>query len=304
MVFLASLLVASIVWLVTNLSRPYSGIVSIPVIAESSIEGHSERSANAATAVARCHATGFVLLRNRMDRKRKPVRVRIDRGDLRPAGGDDFYLAAPAINGYAADIFGDGTIVDAFVSDTLRFLFPAQTHRKVPVELVHEVLYRPQYMSSAPLRLEPDSVTVYGESARIESIDRVYTSTLFLSDVHENMHGMLKLSRARGVRLSEPEVSYTLTVSRYVELHSSVPVEVWNAPAGKHLQVFPSVADVTFRCIFPVSKDPTDAFRLYVDYKDFAGSLTGRCIPRTLKLPSGVIDYRITPEVFDCILTE
>ena len=43
MVFLASLLVASIVWLVTNLSRPYSGIVSIPVIAESSIEGHSER---------------------------------------------------------------------------------------------------------------------------------------------------------------------------------------------------------------------------------------------------------------------
>jgi hypothetical protein len=61
---------------------------------------------------------------------------------------------------------------------------------------------------------------------------------------------------------------------------------------------------VTFRCIFPVSKDPTDAFRLYIDYKDFAGSLTGRCIPHTLKLPSGVIDYRVTPEVFDCILTD
>lgn len=304
MVFLASLLVASVVWLITNLSRPYSGLISVPVIAESNIDGHSDRSANAATAVARCHASGFVLLRNRMDRKRQPVRVRFDRQDLRSAGGDEFYLAGPAINGYAADIFGDGTLVDAFVSDTLRFLFPSQTHKKVPVELVHEVQYRPQYMSSAPLRIEPDSVTVYGESARIESIDRVSTSTLYLYDVHENMHGLLKLGRAKGVRLSDTEVSYTLTVSRYVELQASVPVEVWNVPAGKHLQVFPSGADVTFRCIFPVSKDPTDAFRLYIDYKDFAGSLTGRCIPHTLKLPSGVIDYRVTPEVFDCILTD
>ena len=304
MVFLASLLVASIVWLITNLSRSYSGVVSVPVVAESNIEGHSERSVNTATAVARCHATGFVLLRNRLERNRPPVRVRIDRLDLRSAGGDDFYLAGPAMNGYAPAIFGEGASVDAFVSDTLHFLFPSQTHKKVPVELVHEIGYRNQYMSSAPLKLEPDSVTVYGESARIENIDRIYTSTLRLDDVHESLHGILRLNRAKGIRLSDTEINYTLTVSRYVELKASVPVEVWNAPAGKQVQVFPSVADVTFRCIFPVSKDPTEAFRLYIDYKDFAGSLNGRCIPHTLKLSSGVIDYRVTPEVFDCIQTD
>lgn len=305
MVFLASLFVAFLVWLMTNLSRSYPGVLSVPVIAECNIEGHSDRSANAATAVARCHASGFILLRNGFrHRNPQPVRVRFARQDLRSAGGEEYYVAGSVLNGYAIDIFGEGASVDAFVSDTLRFRFPAQMSRKVPVELVHEVLYRPQYMSSAPLRIEPDSVVVYGESARLESVDRVYTSSLYLDDVHENMHGILKLGRVKGVRLSENEVSYNLTVSRYVELQASVPVEVWNAPPGKRLQVFPSTADVTFRCVFPVSRDPAESFRLYVDYADFAGSLNGRCIPRTLKLPPGVIDYRVNPEVFDCIQTD
>lgn len=304
-VFIASLLLAFLIWLMANLSRSYPGIVSVPVVAECNIEGHSDRSANAATVVARCHTSGFTLLKDRFrGRNPQPVRVRIARQDLRSTGGEEYIINGAALHGYVLDIFGEGTSVEAFVSDTLRFRFPAQTHKKVPVELVHEVVYRPQYMSSAPLRIEPDSVTIYGESARLESVDRVTTSSLYLYDVHENMHGILRLGRVKGVRLSDTEISYTLTVSRYVELQATVPVEVWNAPPGKRLQVFPSTADVTFRCVFPVSKDPTEAFRLYVDYADFAGSLNGRCIPRALKLPPGVIDYRVTPEVFDCILTE
>lgn len=175
---------------------------------------------------------------------------------------------------------------------------------KVPVELVQDVSFRPQYMPASPIRLEPDSVTIYGEASRLEGIERVTTAQLRLVDVHEDSRGTLRLQRIKGVRMSTEEVSYVLDAERYVEVRATLPLEVWNAPPGKHLQVFPSQAEVVMRCAFPIRKDPLRDFKAYIDYKDFASSLTGRCVARTLRLPAGVLSCRVEPDVFDCIETE
>jgi len=68
--------------------------------------------------------------------------------------------------------------------------------------------------------------------------------------------------------------------------------------------VYPSKATVILLCKFPVGRDPFDSFEVYVDFDDFNTSLSGRCVARTgEKLPSGVLDYRVEPAVFDCIET-
>ena len=162
---------------------------------------------------------------------------------------------------------------------------------------------RTQYMQSGPFTTSPDSVTVYGEDSRLETIEKVTTGRLVLNDVHESRHGVLSLNDIPGVRMSVDEVGYELPVTRYVELRSTLPVEVMNAPTGHVLQVFPASAEVVLLCSFPLAKDPLPDFRIYVDYKDFSSSITGRCVPRVLKLPSGVLEYRVQPEVFDCIET-
>ena len=298
MLFLVSLLIALVLWLMNSLGREYTGVVNVPVVASCSIEGHSALSSNSATVSARCRTTGYQLLRSG---SRKNVIVRFDKADLHPGPGDNFYIVGNAKNSYISQFFGDRAQVEAFISDTLSFLFPAENHKKVPVELEHDISYRAQFMSSAPIRIQPDSVMVYGEPGRLDAVQRVKTARLSLDDVHQGEHGMLKLMPVKGVRVSEEEVSYELSVSRYVEVRSTLPVEVWNAPAGKSFQVFPSQAEVVLRCMFPVSRDPFGQFKLYIDYKDFASSLTGRCVPRTLRLPAGVLDYRLEPEIFDCI---
>ena len=43
------------------------------------------------------------------------------------------------------------------------------------------------------------------------------------------------------------------------------------------------------------------SFKLYIYWNDFSSSLTGRCAPRSQRLPGGVLEYRVSPEVFDCI---
>ena len=298
---LVSLVAAFVIWLIHNLSLDYSGVISVPVRLESNLPGRSALSYGESVAVARCRTSGFNLVRAAGAHRRNPVKVKVDRSDLRYLSGDEFCVTVPALGNYVQRIFGDGVALEAFITDTLRFIFPRENHKKVPVVVPQELYFKPQYMASSALKVEPDSVIVYADAGRLEMVDRVYTVPLVASNLRSGIHGSLKLKKINGVRLSEDQVEYSLGVTRFVELRSSVPVAVRNAPAGVRIQVYPSTAEVTIRCVFPLLSDPSESVRLYVDYDDFAASITGRCMARTGKLPQGVIDVRIEPEFFDCL---
>ena len=300
-VFVMSILLAGFVWFASNLSQEYSGTISVPVVAVSNIEGHARESSNIVVVSARCRTDGFRLVREQSRRERKVVKVRFESGDLRRTAPDTYSVIGGIKNNYVNQFFGEGAQVEAFITDSLRFVFPVENHKKVPVEVSQAVDCRSQYMPSGPFTVSPDSVTVYGEAARLEAIEKVTAPHLSLSDVHESQHGVLRLNALPGVRLSVEEVTYSLPVTRYVELRTTVPVEVRNAPAGRQLQVYPPQAEVVLRCAFPIARDPLPSFKLYVDWNDFSSSLTGRCAPRIQRLPSGVLEYQVTPEVFDCI---
>ena len=267
LLFATSLIIAVLIWFLSNLSRSYSGVLGVPVVAECNIQGYSNLSSNSAMLSARCRAEGFRLLREGTRRSRRPIQVSFDRADLRHGTGDRFFVTGNVMNNY-------------------------------------DFTYRSQYMASGPLKITPDSVTVYGEKARLDLVDHVSTAQVFPDDVHEAQHGVLRLRKIKGVRLSDEQISYELPVSRYVELRSELPVAVRNVPGGHHLDVFPSRATVILHCIFPVGRDPFESFELFIDYEDFASSLSGRCVPRVRELPRGVLDYRVEPAVFDCIETD
>ena len=300
-IIVLSLFLAVAVWLLTNLSKVYSGTISVPVVAECNIEGHGMESTNTVVVSARCRTEGFRLLREKSRRERKVVKVRFDRADLRNTAPHTFCVVGGTKNSYVNQFFGDGSVVEAFISDTLKFIFPVENHKRVPVEVNKTVVCRSQFMPSGTFKVMPDSVTLYGDDTHLDAVERVTASRLVLTDVHESQHGVLRLNPVKGVRMSVEEVSYELPVSRYVELRTTVPVEVWNTPAGHQLQVYPPNAQVVIRCVFPLSKDPLESFKLYIDWKDFSASISGRCVARTLRLPAAVLDYRIEPEVFDCV---
>ena len=300
-IMVLSLVIAVFVWALTNLSKDYSGTISVPVVAESNIDGHGLESSNTVVVSARCRTDGFRLLREKSRRERKVVKVRFDRADLRNTAPHTYCVIGGTKNSYVNQFFGEGANVEAFITDTLKFVFPVENHKRVPVDVHKVIQYRSQYMPSGPFRISPDSVTIYGEDVHLAAVERVTASRLLLTDVHESQHGVLRLNPVKGVRISADEVSYELPVSRYVELRAAVPVEVWNAPAGHQLQVYPPTAQVVLRCTFPLSKDPLSSFKLYVDWRDFSESISGRCVARTLRLPTGVLEYRVEPEVFDCV---
>ncbi len=300
-VMVTSLVLAFLVWFLVNLSQEYSGTISVPVVAQCNLEGYGTESSNTVLVSARCRTEGFRLVREFSRRERKVVKIKFNKSDLRRTGPGVFCVIGGAKNSYVDQFFGEDAQVEAFITDTLRFVFPVENHKKVPVEVPLTVSCRSQYMQSGPFVTKPDSVVVYGPQERLDAIEKVTTGRLTLMELDSPRHGLLKINSIKDVRLSADEVSYELPVSRYVELKASVPVQVLHSPSGHSLQVYPPTAEVYLRCAFPIAKDPLASFKLYVDWRDFSSSLTGRCAPRVQRLPAGVLEYRIEPEVFDCI---
>lgn len=292
-------LLSFLIWFVYNLSQTYSKIVSVPVVAESNIEGRARRSSSEMTVSAMVNAPGFRLL-SLSSKTSKPVLVEFSSEDLKHAEGDYFTVGVQSLIKYVGLIFGDGVGLESFISGDLQFKFATENHKKVPVKPVQILSFRPQYMALEDMTTIPDSVVVYGDPARLEGIEAVFTRPVTKKDLRSSIHGNVKLQAPSGLRLSHREVVYSLEVNRYVEVSTTARVVTRHAPAGRRLTILPSTVSVSFRCVFPMSVNPVDRTEFYVDYREFEESITGRCIVHCDGLPEGVISYSVAPEVCEC----
>ncbi len=301
-VFVLSLLLAFSIWVLFNLSENYSSLVSVSVTAQSNIEGYATESSNSTVIAARCRTSGFKLLRF-FDNSKKVKTIYFDPADLHRVSGESeiFSIDAADLVGYVNELYGGEAILESFVSQSVQFRFTRENHKKVPVQMVGNISYKPQYMAMDEVKIVPDSVTVYGEAFQLQNINRILTESISMENVKSSVHGVARLESIPGIRLSDKIINYSIDVTRYVEVADEVRVTVRNLPDGRELSVYPSVAKVVCRCAFPLSTNPSGHIHVYIDYKDFALSRSGRCVAHISSLPAGVIEASVEPEVFDCI---
>ncbi len=300
-IFLLSLLLAFSIWLFYNLSLSHQEFLSVPVVASCNIEGHSAVSANTCEVAARCRTSGYTIVGIKSLRS-KPVTIPFTK--MYPAGGEMYYVTVSELQEFTPLLFGEHTSLEYYLTDTLYFRFPYETYKKVAVRASHELDFRPQYTIVGDLTVTPDSVTVYGEPYRLEKIDYVYTEPIKATKLDSDLHGVAKLKKIKEIRFSDESVRYSAIVERYVEISETVPVQVRNVPKGKNIMVYPSSAKVSFKCRFPYKVNPADSTVFYVDYNDYAASRSGKCMVRLDGLPSDVISYTVTPEVFECVAND
>ena len=287
------------IWLVVNLSRETTGLVSVPVIAHSSIVGRSEAAMESVQITANVTASGFRLLGLAL-RRNRPVNVAIDPEYLHHTEGDFFTVSANNRVRYSESIFGPQTKAQ-LASDYITVRFAPESFKKVPVVAVRQLRFREQHMATGEIKLTPDSVLVYGNPSRISGIDQILTRQISKYDVDRSLHGKVSLEVPAGTRLSAKEASYSLDVSRYVGITEKVRVGVRNVPEGKVLSVYPSTVDVKFRFIFPISGNPTGSASFYVDYNEFVASIGGKCMVRAEGLPEMAISWEADPEFCECV---
>lgn len=303
-VLLLALLLAFSIWIIHNLSLKYNDFLMVSVLANCNIDGHSSVSSNTCEVMARGRATGYKVLKYNPKNNLKTISVEFSPDSFKHKEGDMFYITSDDLQDYVHLIYGSGVSIEYFVSDTLIFRFPIVDSKKVPVRPVYSLKYAPQYMSYGHKGVTPDSVYVYGELSRLESVSEVYTEPIKYNDLKSNVSGMVELEPVRGIRLSTDQVQYSIDVVRFVEMTYDVPVKTVNVPSDKNLMVFPSTVKATMKCTFPLPVRNSSEPEFFVDYNDFLESVSGKCPVLFHEKGTSVISAEIDPVYVECMLLD
>ena len=301
-IFASALLLAFSIWLIHNLSLNYNDFLTVRFRISANLDSRSELSSNTAEVTARVRTSGYNFLSNRYLTGSRELRIKLDNSNLHHLEGDTYYVTSAELSEYSHLLFGETVNIEYIVSDTLEFRFPEEASRKVPVVASKSLTLAPQYMLEGGLKLNPDSVTVYGDKNLLSSVDRVLTEPIKAYGLDNNINGQVKLRRNHKLRYSAEQVNYSAKVTRYVEEKTTGHIYCRNLPEGKTMMVYPSSVEMTVFSVFPPVKGESNEIQLYVDYKDFAQSLSGKSIVRYEHLPEGVIGIRLAQEYVSCVL--
>ena len=306
--FLVSLLIACLVWVMHTFSLDYSATVPCAVRVVTNLEGYAPEAEAHETLLLRGKASGFYLLKARGTGHRPmPVEISVDASRFQPVEGeeDTFSLPVTEVRDKLDETLGDRIDLDFIEAGSLTFTFTPQSFVKVPVAASLELSFRPQYMQVGQVRLKPDSVRIYGAVNELQRITEAHTAPIAFKSVDKNLRGEAALEPVAGLRFDAERVAYEVDVDRYVENTLMLPVKAVNVPAGQTMMILPSQVECTFLSSFRPrgGRITADDLSLEVDYGSFAGAGSTRMIP-SLVTDREIYGWRLKPEMVECIQVE
>ena len=304
LILAVSLLLAFFMWSVMKLSRNYSSYIRYHVEVTSNIPGRTNCAVSVEELVIGAKSNGFDILHNTRNSGKNILHLtEVDPKFFHKVSseGDQFYLLPDDIRQAVQDALGNEIKVESFATDTLYFVFPVQSYKKVPVQVQSVITCQDQYMPMSPMLIRPDSILIYGEEGAISHINAVAARTINGKDVKRPLNGVVKLIPISNVRFSQDEVFYTLEVGRYVENTVSVPVTITDAPSYANVAVIPQEVTLRYRQPFGsgIRFDAQD-FAVGIYYNDVLQNDVVKL--QLIKAPQQVMNVTIEPKFVECIL--
>ena len=311
-VLLVSLMLALFVWLLHNFSKDYSVYIPFQLSVTTNIDGYAPEATARETMVLRGRTSGFYIVQARFSSSRlfplhamiPPERfVKVAAADS--SQGNIYRVNTSEIRKEVSEALENKVEIEFIETSSLTFEFTPQTHRKVPVIANLSLSFKEQYMQVGDIILEPDSITIYGNTSVINNIDYIQTKKLEFSNLDAPVRSVAMLAPVQGVRFSSDNVGYAIDVQRYFEARRTVTLTADNLPSGKSLFFLPSQVEVSYRAPFDSKQAQMGGeIVLSVDYNEFAKSRNAKVIPNLTHSDMTIFSYDLTPNQVECILME
>lgn len=213
----------------------------------------------------RLRTNGFHLLRYRVS----PARLQVNLTEIRRAG-ERYYLPPEAYRRQVEAQLDAGVGLLEMPPDTLFADLQRLQSKTVPVLADVVVNLAQNYMLEGALVVEPAKIHLLGPPEEIDTITRLRTAPLRLSQVHESFSNTLALVAALSMpntRFSAERVVVSAAVFRFSETVVEVPITIVNLPANYEIRTFPPTVGVLCRGrIESLKALGPDDFRIEADF--------------------------------------
>ncbi len=306
-ILLISLMLSCFLWALHVLSLDYSAFLQYRVRVTTDMVGYSPTAVADEILLVRGKAAGYYILKAKgFQGGPMNLEITVDKSLLTHRSDDSFILSVQTIREKVMEALGEHIAVDFFDTETLTLRFVRQSYRCVPVTVVSNLTFKPQYMQVGDIRINPDSVYVYGSEEELLQITEIKTEPVSLQGLDATANGFVNLDGPKGFKLNKEQVGYSIQVERYVEVSEIQKVAVLNVPARKSLVTLPSEVRVSCRIPFGAKQGAFfNTLSVSVDYRDVVESRNAKLIPKVAngsKIP--IYEYEIIPPVVECIIVD
>lgn len=192
-----------------------------------------------------------------------------DEGELRYSRSD--------INTSLKSIFGSTAQIMSISIDSLHLDYTTNKGKRVPVVVNAEVTAASGSIIEGYPKASPSNVLVYGDPKVLDTVHRVSTEMLKLSDLSENTSVDVAIKRIKDARILPSKVEVKIPVEPLVKKQASITISPVNVPHGESLLLFPSKLPVEYYVAMSRLGDNDDPeIDLRVDYRDIPPSHNGK----------------------------
>lgn len=182
-----------------------------------------------------------------------------------------FRMTGTEINAAIRGVFGSSAHISAMSLDSLRMNYTTAPGKKV--NLIIDADVSPSIeniINSQPYAITGSEITLYGESAVLDTIENVYTERIVRHNLKESIETKVKIRPITGVRIEPSEVTVVVAVEPLVLKYASVSIIPQNVPSGESLILFPAKTEVSYFAPMSQFEETTEDIVVVADYNSIS----------------------------------
>jgi len=192
-----------------------------------------------------------------------------------------------------------------FEKDTLFLTIKNKFHKKVKVISHVNIEPKKGYLLDNPIKIQPDSVIVFGEKEALSKINFVSTPTLYFKKVSGTFEQKIPLvldkQFVNKVIVNVDHVNFSAYFSKYTEIEVELPIQIFDETLLNNTQIIPNKAIVYLLIkLENVDKINSQEFKLQAFY-DPKTKTKQKAILKLVEKPDFVLSYRVIPAYADFI---
>ncbi|MDT0553889.1 hypothetical protein [Urechidicola vernalis] len=299
--FLIFLVLTSVFWILTKLSKSYSSNAEFSLVyenlpAERVFQNIPLQSVNVAL-----NATGFELLKYKFNTKT----LRIDLNNLRYKNGREYYYLP---NNHLPELksqLKDNANIERVLLDSIFFNLGQNLVKKVPVKINVNIDFKLGYDFVDELTVTPDSIELIGPDKVLDTINGIWTNAIELSEVNTAISERVSLTsfKDKNISMSNSSVLLEAEVDKFTEGSVKVPYKIINLPEGMELTTFPKEITIYYKVgLKNYNRISQENFNIICDFRQSKENALEYLIPQLQNELSLVSAVRFVPNKIEYLI--
>ncbi len=300
-IFLLFLILSIVFWLLINLSKTYTSDVIFEVSYVNLPKDRVIQNEPIKEIRASINSSGFNLLRYKLKRKT----LKLDISNLAYKKGVQYYYLPNNHLSILKKQLNVDTMIDRIIQDTIFINLGINLSKKVPVKLLSDISFKSGYNYTDTIQITPDSITIIGPEAKLDTINYVLTDNLLLTEVSNEIDQNITLQNlnSSGIALSDLKVNIKAKVDKFTEGKLEISFKIKNIPSDYIITTFPNKVTVVYQvALSNFNKITKDDFEVECDFKQTQSNELDYLIPILKEKSSLITTVNIVPNKIDFLI--